>query len=363
MHRRIWMIALLAAAMGVLSACSLLPEEESVRTAPVIREYRKEAYETVLVERGDLVRTERVPVRYVPVQKESLSFQLTGEPVDRMLVQAGDFVEKDQLLGQQRVDDIEDAIAVSKDAVHRLELQLEHADALHQIDLQRLEILHADAGQRAIAEEIEKSEKQFAAERREIEDALAVERLRLDSLRQDLSVRQLRAPFAGTVTFVRDYEEGHRSAYAETAVTLADSTVTLFRAQTKLWNEFFPGDQYSIEVDGASYTLEVVTGESLGLAPQEKIEGQKAYVYFALTEPGPALEEGDSAAIDIELERREDVLHVPAEAVLSAGDRSLVYYQNADGVKDYKEVEIGVTIGQRTEIISGLSEGEAIISR
>lgn len=362
MRGKYWILAAMLAAAGALSGCSLLPEQEVVRTAPVIREYWQEAYEMAAVERGDLVRTESVSARYVPVKKESLMFQLTGEYVDRMLVQVGDFVEKGQLLGQQRVEEIEKAIAQSEGVVRELEMRLESEDALHQIELQRVEIRMAEAGGQALEEALRKAEEDFAASRRVIENRLTIERMTLEKLKKDLAARQIRAPFAGTVTFVRDYEEGHRSAYAETAVTLADSTMTLFRAETKLWPSFAVGDVHEIEVGDEIYTLKVVDEASLGLEPKGRQEGKKSYVYFALTEPNPALEEGDSGAIDLELERREDVLHVPSGAVMEAGDKHLVYYENEDGIKAYKEVEVGVTIGKRTEITGGLEEGELIIA-
>lgn len=362
MRGKYWILAGVLAAAGTLSGCSLLPEQEIVRTAPVIREYQKEAYEMAAVERGDLIKTERVSAKYVPVQKESMTFQLTGEYVDRMMVQVGDSVEKGQLLGQQRVEEIEEAIVLCESAVHELEMKLQTEDALHGIELQRLEIRMGGAGRQELTEALAKAEEDFAASRRGIEDQLTVKQLELQMLRDDLAARQLRAPFAGTVTFVRDFEEGHRSAYAEVAVTLADSTMTLFRAETKLWPQFHVGDMHEIKVDDATYTLEVVDEASLGVAAKEKVEGKKAYVYFMLTEPNPALEEDDSGMIDLELDRREGVLHVPSSAVMAAGDKHLVYYENEDGIKAYKEVEVGATIDKRTEIISGLVEGELIIA-
>lgn len=362
MRGKYWILAAALTAAGTLSGCSLLPEQEVVRTAPVIREYQKDAYEMARVERGDLVKTERVSAKYVPVQKESLTFPLTGEYVDRMLVQVGDFVEKGQLLGQQRVDDIEKAIEQSESAVRELELKLVNADALHEIELQRVEIRMESAGRKALEEALHKVEDDFAASRRLIEDQLTVEQMNLASFREDLAERQIRAPFSGTVTYVRDYDEGHRSAYAEVALTLADSTMTLFRAETKLWPSFHVGDVHRIEVDDEFYSLEVVDEASLGLEPKERKEGKKGYVYFALTEPNPALEEGDSGTIDLEMDRRENVLHVPSGAVMEAGDKFLVYYENEDGIKAYKEVEVGATIGKRTEILSGLVEGELIIA-
>jgi hypothetical protein len=61
------------------------------------------------------------------------------------------------------------------------------------------------------------------------------------------------------------------------------------------------------------------------------------------------------------LDERLNVLYVPAKAVSTANDEPIVYYLREDGMKAYKYVEPGVTINNRTEIISGLTEGESVI--
>ena len=124
MRRKYLLFSAMLVSMTLLSSCALLPEEEEIRTSPVVREYVQEEYETVRVARGDLVSTERVSARYVPVQKESLYFALIDEYVDKMLVQVGEQVEKGQLLGQLRVDDIEEQIADVRGEMQEAELRL-----------------------------------------------------------------------------------------------------------------------------------------------------------------------------------------------------------------------------------------------
>lgn len=345
-----------------LSSCSLLPEEEQMRTAPLIHEFQQEEYEQAQVTRGDLVETAGVSARYVPVKKESLLFPLTGIPMDKMYVQAGDAVQAGQLLGQQKVDAIEESLEKAQLEETSIRLQLEHLEKSRQLALRRHEIETAETDRDTAREALDKLEETFAQQRQSLEDALSICRLSIETYENQLKERRLYAPFDGTVTFVRNYEDGHICGYAEVAVTLADSTMTLFRAETQHWASFHEGDRYEIEVSRTPYALEVISEEALNLEPQEKKEGKKAYVYFKLLEPGAALEEGDYGTLEVELDRRENVLHIPAEAVLTAGDMTIVYYQREDGLKAYKEIEAGVTINRRTEILSGLEEGEWIIA-
>lgn len=362
MGRKGRLLLALAALAPVLSSCALVPQEDSVRTAPMLREYAQEEYEFAVVERGDLIRTEKVSARYVPVQEEALSFSLVDEYVDRMFVQAGDSVVKGQLLGQLRLDDLEKQIADAESSAAELELRLEYLEMEYDIALRRHEIETEGLERMSVQEALTALDEEFALRRRELEDSLSLAELELSALKADLASRQLRAPFDGTVAYVREYEEGDRAGYGETAVRIADSTLTLFRAETKNWHCLRAGDLFDVEVNKQPCTLQVVSEEEIGIEPQEKTEGKKAYVYFMLTDPGLGIEEDDYASVVVELERHEDVLHVPADAVMKAGEISLVYYQREDGMKGYKEVVPGATIGKRTEIISGLEEGERIIA-
>lgn len=359
-RKHLRLLALLACA-STLSSCALLPQEEAIRTAPVLREYEQETYETATVLRGDLIHTDRVSAKYVPVQKQSVAFPLLGEYVDQIFVQAGDSVSEGQLLGQLELGDLQENIAAVKDEIAELELRISFLEQEYELALRRHDIETENSDRESAAKSLLALEEQFDDRRQSLNDQLSLKNITLTDLEKKLTQRQIRAPFAGTVTYVRDYDPGHITAYAETAVTIADSTVTLFRAETRNWNAFEMGGIYNITVGNDNMSLEVVSEESLGIEAREKVADKKAYVYFRLTEPNPGLEEGDHGTIELELDRRENVLYVPSNAVKAAGDMYLVYYQREDGMKGYKEVEPGITIGKFTEIISGLEEGEEII--
>ena len=51
-----------------LSACSLMPEEEVYRSAPVTKDYEAAPYQFAAVVRGDMELTEKISLNYVPVQ-------------------------------------------------------------------------------------------------------------------------------------------------------------------------------------------------------------------------------------------------------------------------------------------------------
>jgi len=76
----------------------------------------------------------------------------------------------------------------------------------------------------------------------------------------------------------------------------------------------------------------------------------------------PTLKEGLSVSISIVIEQNDDALLVPSKAVSKSGGKYVVKVLNSDGSIEQKTVEIGMEDWQNTEILSGLSEGETIIT-
>lgn len=347
--------------LTALTSCALAPEEERVQTAPLIRAYEQEVFQLKPVERGDLVQIGSVDCKYVAVQTATLSFALGGEYVDRMMVKVGDSVIKGQLLGQLQLGNLEEQMAAAQSALEELALRRDHLNRLYELERRRGEVAAKSLDAAAQKEAAEELEKDFAARFQEIEDAQQLQTLTMEALQREIDERQIRAPFDGTITYVCKFDEGDMSVFGYRVVTLADSTLSLFRAETQYWDRFTPGDVYDIKVGDELYAAQVKSEEDLGVEPSKKEAGKKAYVYFALLEPSFELEDGDRGRIEIVLEERLDALYVPRDAVSSANGQAIVYVLREDGMRAYREVETGITVDKRTEILSGLSEGESVI--
>jgi len=72
-------LVMLTLACMLTTSCSLLPEEETFSTAPLIREYEKEEFKLAFAERGDMLLEQKISCTYVPVQTEALRFTVGGE--------------------------------------------------------------------------------------------------------------------------------------------------------------------------------------------------------------------------------------------------------------------------------------------
>ena len=344
-----------------LAGCDLLPAEEVFSTAPLLKEYQREEFSQALCERGDIVLTRSISCTYVPVRTEGLKYMVGGLRYDAFYVSAGDQVVEGQLLAQLDLSDIEQNISASQLRLDRLELQAVHLEQDRDLALDRCRIANAAAGAKALDEALEEVQERFDLQAETLQENISIERMRLTRYQNQLAQRQLRAPMDGTVTYVRGVRPGDVSVLGDRVITVADSTMSLFRAETEYWDMLEPGQIVEIISSKVAYEAQVVTEAELGLPETEHVPGEKAKVYFALTEPTFDLEDNDRGALTIVLDSREDVLMVPEKAVATINGETIVYYQDEEGMKAYKPVTVGLTANGMTEIVSGLDEGELVI--
>ena len=344
-----------------LSSCALLPEEEAFERAPVIRDYQAQSYKLAFAERGDLIKTVKVSCAYVPVQSEKLAFQVGGEYIDEIFVSTGDSVKKGQVLGQLRLNGAQEQIEACRKELESLDLRLKQLDERQSLEDKKVRVQYEGDAQ-ALEEALRALEERYALQRQSLEDSRLLTGKRMAEYEKRLAERQLVAGFDGTVTYVRSFSEGARSTLGERVITLADSTLSLFRAETEYWDLFAPGETRVIVASKREYEAVVVTEEELGLKSTEKTEGKRANVYFKLLQPAPDLEDNDRGSLELILDERRDVVLLPEKAISRMGDMQVVYYLDEEGIRRYREVQTGLEANGLIEIVSGVREGDAVIA-
>jgi membrane fusion protein, copper/silver efflux system len=91
-------------------------------------------------------------------------------------------------------------------------------------------------------------------------------------------------------------------------------------------------------------------------------ETRTARVRVILPNGDLRLKPGMYATLRITGSARGDVLTVPREAVLSTGTRNVVFVREKDGALAPREVVLGVTSGERVEVLRGLAAGDAVVA-
>lgn len=112
-------------------------------------------------------------------------------------------------------------------------------------------------------------------------------------------------------------------------------------------------------LDGLSITGKVVNIDTIGTVSQ----GVVSYnVMIAFDTQNDQVKPGMSATVDIITDIKQDVLMVPSGAVKTQGSQHYVQII-ANGKPVNKFVEIGSTNGMDTEIVSGLTEGQEVVTQ
>jgi multidrug efflux pump subunit AcrA (membrane-fusion protein) len=192
----------------------------------------------------------------------------------------------------------------------------------------------------------------------DIPDTVIAEIERTGDVRKTLT---LRSPAAGYV-LEKNVLPGQKIMAGEALYKVADlSTV---------WaeGEVFEQDLPSVRV-GQSVTAEFQA------LPGEARTGRIAYVYptvnpetrtvrlrVVLSNGDLRLKPGMYATIRIAGTERAAVLTVPRSAVLSTGERSIVFVRDAKGRLTPREVSLGMSNDERVEILRGLAAGETVVT-
>ena len=171
----------------------------------------------------------------------------------------------------------------------------------------------------------------------------------------------LRAP-AGGYVLEKSVVAGQKVMAGEALYKVADLSV--------LWveGEVFEQDMSTVLV-GASVNAEFAA------LPGEHRMGRISYIYPTLNPDtrtvrvrvvfangGLVLKPGMYATLRIAGRARSNVLTVPRSAVLSTGERSLVFVREANGQLAPREVSLGSTNDDRVEVLLGLAAGETVVA-
>jgi HlyD family secretion protein len=85
------------------------------------------------------------------------------------------------------------------------------------------------------------------------------------------------------------------------------------------------------------------------------------YVTVRLEGRNSRLRDGQTARVDVTTAERENVLSVPNAAVRRQGDTDIVVVVEPDGRQRIVTIRAGLVGADRTEVVSGLSEGQRVI--
>jgi RND family efflux transporter MFP subunit len=314
---------------------------------------------TVLVTRGDIVKTVLADGSLEMLNKAYLSFGVTGT-VTEVLVSEGDNVTKDEVLARLDAPSLESSVEMAELQVEIAENQVKAARAQYEIAQTNL-----DEGVLGQSEEV--LELQVDIARASWETAklnLEIAELSLESAELNLEKAVIVAPFDGVVTdiSITEGEEISTATLATPAISLVDTSEIEMRG-------------FIDEIDVAMVKVGQAANITLDALPDEEVNGEVAFISLVgitlagvvsydttitLKNPVAGLRDGMSATAEIIIERHDDVLSIPNRYIRGTPENPMVVVL-VDGQQEEREITLGLTDGINTEVLSGLQEGEKVI--
>ena len=353
------------------------------------------------VEKGDLAKSVVATGKVTPIIKVEVKSKASGI-VKNLLVDYGDRVKKGQLLCQLDKVEIEAQVAQSKAALEAAQANLASSQADYErakVDAEGPDVPPLKrAYDRAIgmakdgvvsASALDDAEKNYtmAVNKQNVAKAqvtvlkakiaqsqaqVAQDQANLKQLDEQLSYTDIVSPIDGIV-LSRDVQMGDAvssilvlGSTATLVMTLGDTSEVYVKGKVDESDigKVYLGQRARIKVE--SFKDKTFDGRVTKISPMgvEKDNVTTFEVRVSIQNPGGELKAEMTANAEIILDEHKGVLQIPEGAILYDKDKKASVEIPSPKAKDGKEkvaVNIGISNGAKTEVLSGLKEGQEVV--
>ena len=342
------------------TGCGLLPEEKGRRKAPVNKTALETQYFTMAtVERGDITSGYIAECRYGTQRTQSLAFGVAFEQVTGVYVQKGDPVYEGQLLAEITLGTLEDELEACEDTCKQIDADLNYTTKMLGFETERQK-LAKNYGRKYDTKTLD----DLTLKKTDLEGKKSVADLKLAETKKKISDRRLVADFDGVVSFVREirpWEPVGTNTFI--TITSADNGFIATVEGEEIIAGFREGETYQVETDDDIITCTL-------FAIRETMYNNRSIIVLVPTDPDLEILPDTEGIVRIVSQEVKNVLYIPTAAVRTIDGRKAVYVVDKDGVRDIRYIEIGLSVSgmkqqelNRTEVRSGLSEGDRVIIR
>ena len=353
MRDRIWIgiVSLSLLSMGLFVGCGNEKEKREVESTAAV------PVQVAQVVRGDIHTTISLTGSIQPWKEVNIVPDVPGK-VARIYVKEGDRVEQGQVLAELDT--------------RTARLQLEQAEAGLAVaqanfnsaskDWERMQDLHEKGT--VSPQQVEKVQLGYEAAKAQLQQAKSGLKL----ARHYLDVSLMKAPFGGIITG-KSMNEGEYINPAMggmgpgggSVVTLMDLSrvkIEVHVSERDVGNIHI-GQEARITVD--TYRGRVFTGKVFNVNPTADPMTRSFVVEITVANPQMELRAGMFARVEIVTTEQKNVLLVPVDAILSEGGKSYAFVVERSRARR-RSIQLGLQKGAMAELMSGLQEGEKIIT-
>ncbi len=325
-------LSLLTFLLISLSGCYLFPKEEEVLAPPLI-EPPEITYDTTAAKKGTVEKKITGSGSFVSISQSNLFFKSRGGRLKGIYVKLGDEIKEGDIIAELDTGDLKNQIEVQK-------INLKKART-------RYNQVKAQGG--------DEYSRQLAWYDVELAS------LQLENLERQLEEAVLRSDMAGTVVYVNNnVQEGDYVNTYQTLVRIADPRQLQLQYSGSNNSDFKLGQEVNVKIKDRVYSGEVVMTPAN--VPIDAPDNMKNIIRIKVEGLPEEVKMGDSAQIELVLDKRENVIVLPRSLVRNYMGRKYVLVLE-DGLKKERDVEIGLETATEVEIVKGLEEGELVITR
>jgi RND family efflux transporter MFP subunit len=380
-HRIIWVAAVALMAIG-LSNCGRpsVANAESASPAPSAT-----VVSVVRVTRHDLARELELSAEFRPYQEIDLHAKVSGY-LKTIMVDVGDHVKQGQLLAVLEVPEMDQDLAQAASTVKRSSLEVQRAKSevqraesnlnIRKLSYDRLAAVVKSRPNLIAQQEIDDAE----ARLRDAEAQLASARAHMGATEEQvtasttgkdridtmLSYLRISAPFAGVITQRRGdpgaLVQAGTASQTQAMPVVRLSQIDRLRLVLPVPESVVPririGSPVEVRVEALN---RVFQGRVARFTGRLDSATRTMETEVDLQNAGHLIKPGMFGNASLRLDRRDNTIAVPVQAIAEKGGSPSVMVVNADGHLEERHVETGLETPEFVEVKSNLRDGELVV--
>jgi macrolide-specific efflux system membrane fusion protein len=337
---------------------------------------------TVAVARGSVAQTVLASGALQAQSVTSVGAEVSGR-IQTLSVKLGDDVKAGDLIAEIDSVDQQNAVKSAEASLANIQAQLRAKQAdltTAQAALERankLETQSLVSGADLLTAQANLASAQAAID--SVNAQISQSELAVESAKLDLERTKITAPVSGTIVavLVTEGQSVNAAQSAPTIVKIADLDTMLIKAQISEADitRVKAGQEATFTILGDPKTRipaillsvepapDAITSADTGLSTSDNAVYYNGL--FSVANPDHALRIAMTAQVTITINAAKDVLTLPASVLGSAaknGSYSVGVYDQASGAVQPAEVKVGLSDNVTTQIVSGLNEGDLIVT-
>ncbi|TKB58583.1 efflux RND transporter periplasmic adaptor subunit [Ferrimonas aestuarii] len=191
--------------------------------------------------------------------------------------------------------------------------------------------------------------------------SIDVARANLAQYQAELDARFVHAPFSGVLGF-RRVSPGTLVTPGTEIATLDDIEVVKldFPVPERFLSQLQPGR--SVEASSRAFPERIFTGKVVSVDSRVDPDTRSVVVRAEVSNDDLALRPGMLMTLKLITEQRQTTV-VPEEALIPLQDRQYLFVVNRDSKIEQRQVEVGLRVRGKAEILSGVEAGETVVTR